>query len=288
VALLRLAKSDMKNIIIPDDCQRIALCGGPYNNFSATEKFLAETISIENRFCLGDMGGFGPHPNRTIELMRDAGVVCVQGNYDDSVGNGEVDCGCGYIDPLDRKFAQISFDYTFKNTSEQNRAWLRELPKQIILQWRGNKILLCHGSPDEVNEFVWQSETDDARIAEWLEQYQVDGICATHSGIPWLRKIGKGFWLNVGVIGRPAHEGLPRVWYAAIDLVGDALEPTLIPMDYDSSPVVEAMRAEKLPEEFCQSLLSGTWTTCYNILPPSEQKITQRHSTESGSLTYKS
>lgn len=265
-----------KIIVIPAEAERIALCGGPYNNFSATEKFLSETKAIANRFCLGDMGGFGPHPNRTIALMRDANVQCVQGNYDDSVGNGEVDCGCGYINPLDRQFAQISFDYTFKNTSDANRRWLRELPKQIILQWRGKKILLCHGSPDEVNEFVWQSETDDQRIVDWLAKYQVDGICATHSGIPWSRKVKNGFWLNVGVIGRPAHEGLPRVWYATIDLNGDVLESKLIPMDYDSAPVVQAMREEKLPEEFCQSLLGGTWTTCYNILPPTEQKIAAR------------
>jgi predicted phosphodiesterase len=276
MALLRLAKTNMKIVNLPDHCERIALCGGPYNNFSATEKFLAETRSIAHRFCLGDMGGFGPHPDRTIALMRDAKVQCVQGNYDDSVGNGQVDCGCGYIDPLDRKFAQISFDYTFKHTSEENRAWLRELPKKIILNWRGKKILLCHGSPDEVNEFVWQSETDDARIADWLAQYQVDGICATHSGIPWHRKVPNGFWLNVGVIGRPAHEGLPRVWYATIDLIGDTLEPKLVTMDYDPSPVVEAMRAEKLPEEFCQSLLKGTWTTCFNILPLAEQKVSTR------------
>lgn len=265
-------------ITILDTEQNIALCGGPYNNFAATEKFLADTKHIAHRFCLGDMGGFGPHPDRTIAQMRDANVQCVQGNYDDSVGNGEVDCGCGYIDPLDRKFAQISFDYTFKNTSEQNRAWLRQLPKQIILQWRGKKILLCHGSPDEVNEFVWQSETDDKRIEDWLAQYQVDGICATHSGIPWLRKVKNGFWLNVGVIGRPAHEGMPRVWYATINLLNDTLQPSLVAMDYDPAPVVEAMRDEKLPEEFCQSLLNGTWTTCYNILPPEERKVSARYS----------
>ncbi|MGB8855981.1 MAG: hypothetical protein WCC58_04825 [Burkholderiales bacterium] len=266
----------MLRIELPDSCKRIALCGGPYNNFSSVEKFLADTQSIERRFCLGDMGGFGPYPDKTIALMRNAKVQCLQGNYDHSVGNGEVDCGCGYIDPLDREFAQISFDYTFKHTSEENRTWLRELPKQIILHWRDKSILLCHGSPDEVNEFVWQSETDDARIADWLRHYQVDAICATHSGIPWLRQLQSGFWLNVGVIGRPAHEGLPRVWYATLDLTDDRLAPHLVPMNYDLVPVVAAMRAEKLPEEFCQSLLSGVWTTCSNILPPGEQKIVAR------------
>ena len=30
------------------------------------------------------------------------------------------------------------------------------------------------------NEFVWQSETDDAQILDYLQRYEVDGICATH------------------------------------------------------------------------------------------------------------
>ena len=149
-------------ITLPDHCDAIALCGGPYSNFAAVEAFLATTSGLP-RFCLGDLGGPGPHPDRTIARIRESYVVCMQGNYDYAVGHGERDCGCGYVDPRDREYAQVSYDYTAANTSEANKAWLRSLPAQMLIEWRRKRILLVHGSPDSVSDFVWESETDDAK-----------------------------------------------------------------------------------------------------------------------------
>ena len=173
-------------ITLPDHCDAIALCGGPYSNFAAVEAFLATTSGLP-RFCLGDLGGPGPHPDRTIARVRESYVVCMQGNYDHAIGHAQRDCGCGYVDAEDREYAQISYDYTAANTSDANKAWLRSLPGQILLEWRGKRILLVHGSPDSINEFVWDSETDDARIDAWLDAENAHAICATHSGLPWVR-----------------------------------------------------------------------------------------------------
>lgn len=81
---------------LPETCPSIALVGGPYSNFAAVKRFLEITQHIEHRFCLGDIGGFGPHPDRTLQLIRDHKLICIQGNYDHAVGFGERDCGCGY------------------------------------------------------------------------------------------------------------------------------------------------------------------------------------------------
>ena len=265
--------SRVDTVVIPDDCDTIALAGGPYSNFASVAAFLDATASIPHRFCLGDIGGFGPLPDRTLDLVRAAGLHCVQGNYDHSIGHGETDCGCGYVDPIDRHYAQVSYDYTFAHTADHHKAWLRELPSEIVVKWRDCRLLLCHGSPDQVNEFVWDSETGDAKIAGWLDSRQVDGICATHSGLPWIRKVGNGFWFNVGVLGRPAHEDSARVFYGVIEFPRDAPRPTprLVPLDYDAQPVAEAMRSEKLPDVFVESLIGGRWTTCANILPAAER-----------------
>ncbi|MDA0865499.1 MAG: metallophosphoesterase [Cyanobacteria bacterium] len=222
-------------ISIPDQCDRIALCGGPYSNFGAVAAFLEATQGQTHRFCLGDLGGFGPEPNRTLDLLRQAEVICLQGNYDHAVGHGERDCGCGYSDPRDQAFAQLSYDYTYAHTAEHHRAWLRELPPLIRLRWRDCAILLCHGSPEVVNEFVWDSTTGDLWIEDALERYRVDGICATHTGLPWIRTVRNGFWFNVGVLGRPAHDGNPHVYYGTLDFPLNSQqrpEPELHPLTY--------------------------------------------------------
>ena len=269
--------SRVDTVVIPDDCDTIALAGGPYSNFASVAAFLDATAAIAHRFCLGDIGGFGPLPDRTLELLRAAKLHCVQGNYDHSIGHGETDCGCGYVDAMDRHYAQVSYDYTYAHTGDQHKAWLRDLPKEIIVEWRGRRLLLCHGSPELVNEFVWESETDDAKIREWLRTRGVDGICATHSGLPWIRDVGDGFWFNVGVLGRPAHEDSTRVFYGLIDFPADGPHhaakpsPRLVPLAYDPTPVAAAMRTEGLPDVFVESLLGGRWTTCSNILPAAER-----------------
>src|SRR5688572_21729924 len=109
---------------------RIALFGGIYSNYLALEAALvdAHRRGVDAVYCLGDLGAFGPHPDRVFPLLRDHRVECVQGNYDDSVGHQLGDCQCGYTDPRDNYFAQISYDYTLANTCEVNRRWLCGLP----------------------------------------------------------------------------------------------------------------------------------------------------------------
>ncbi|MEO0853255.1 MAG: hypothetical protein AAFY15_07095, partial [Cyanobacteria bacterium J06648_11] len=130
------AIATVTTIQIPDRCTQVALCGGPYSNFGAVSAFLEATQEIGDRFCLGDIGGYGPLPERTIALLRGGNVRCLQGNYDSAIGLGERDCGCGYTDPRDREFAQISYDYTYANVEETSREWLRQLPALIRLEWR--------------------------------------------------------------------------------------------------------------------------------------------------------
>jgi hypothetical protein len=270
--------SDILDVHIPDGCDRIVLCGGPYSNFGAVQAFLDQTADVLYRFCLGDIGGFGPLPNRTLELLRDAEVICLQGNYDYAIGQGERDCGCGYTDLRDQAFAQISYDYTYAHTAPEHRDWLKTLPPLIRVRWRDRTLLLCHGSPDLVNEFVWESNTGDRWIETALQRYSVDGIFATHTGIPWVRSVAGGFWCNVGVLGRPAHEGHPHVYYAQVDFPAQAACPVphIVPLTYDPAPVVAAMAAEGLPTEFQESLLTGLWTTCAEILPAVEREVRSR------------
>ena len=47
----------MQTIELPDSCDRIALCGGPYNNFAAVEAFLEATENIDYRYRTNVSGG---------------------------------------------------------------------------------------------------------------------------------------------------------------------------------------------------------------------------------------
>jgi len=260
---------------------RLAVFGGVYSNHVALDAVLGDAAGTgaEHVHCLGDLGGFGPHPDRSIERLREAGVPSLRGNYDDSVGNERDDCGCGYGHPRDQYFAQRSFDYTVARTSPEHKRWMRDLPEQRRLEIAGWNVLLCHGSPRRVNEFLWESTCSTAFL-EWLcEAYAADVIVCSHTGLPWQRRLPSGRWVvNSGVIGRPANDGRIEATYALIEFPRfRALHPTepraeLRRVAYDHDRIIREMIDERLPSEFVETIATGWWTSCLECLPARERR----------------
>jgi predicted phosphodiesterase len=256
------------------DLRRIAVFGGVYNNYLALEGALADVRrrGVDAIYCLGDLGAFGPHPERVFPLLRDHAVQCIQGNYDHSIGNGLTDCQCGYTDPRDNHFARISYEYTFANTSAANRAWMKDLPPQLRLNLGRYQVLLCHGSPRKTNEFLWESTTSTHFLDHLAQSNDIDVILATHTGIKWHRRLTTDrHFINVGVLGRPENDGRTNVWYALLDATAD-LQVEFIPVEYDHQRLAREMRQERLPEQFVETVLTGWWTTCLEVLPAKERR----------------
>jgi predicted phosphodiesterase len=252
---------------------RVAVFGGIYSNHLALAATLedARKRDVEAIFCLGDMGAFGPHPDRVFPLLREAGVLAIQGNYDDSLASGKEDCGCGYTDPRDNFFARISYEYTFKNTSPENKAWLGTLPKHRRIRLGKHRVHMCHGSPRTVNEFLWESTTPNGLLAKFLRDFQADAILCTHTGIKWRRVLtDEKHVVNVGAIGRPENDGTTNVWYTLLT-ADDDLQVEFIPVRYDHETLAREMERVRLPPEFIETIRTGWWTTCLEILPAKER-----------------
>jgi hypothetical protein len=256
------------------DLKRYAVFGGVYNNWLALEATIADARkrSCEQIYCLGDLGGFGPHPERVFPLLRDAGVIVMQGNYDHSIGHDLPDCGCGYTDPRDNHYAQLSYAYTREHTPSGEHGWLRALPPQLRATWAGRRVLMAHGSPRRVNEFLWESTSPDAFLKRLCDQFEAEVLLVTHSGIPWQRRLADGrLVVNVGAIGRPANDGLKDVWYAVVTAAGGEVSAELVPVAYDWKQLAAAMREQQICDEFVQTVETGWWTTCLEILPAKER-----------------
>ncbi len=134
------------------------------------------------------------------------------------------------------------------------------------------RLLLCHGSPRRVNEFLWESTTASAFLAYLLEQLQTDVVLATHTGIKWHRTLADDrHFVNVGVLGRPENDGYTNVWYTLLSAEPD-LRVEFVPVAYDHERLAAGMRQEQLPEEFVQTVLTGWWTTCLEVLPAKERR----------------
>ncbi len=317
----------------PTDARRIAVFGGVYSNWRALEAVVedARRRGADELYCLGDLGAFGPNPDRVPPRLIEADVRCIRGNYDDSISRGLDDCQCGYTDPRDNHFARLSYRYTFDHTSERWRDWMGTLPEQRRIEVSGRQLLMCHGSPRRMNEFLWES-TSSTQFLDWLaREHRADVVLCTHTGIHWKRRLTDGEWfVNVGCIGRPANDGRTDVWYTLLTVPGEtgeggarsaarerrtavsgnggpgaedgdgsdaragdsrdggsdgpaprggtsgggraALEVEFVPVSYDHESLAEEMRREELPEEFVETILTGWWTTCLEVLPAKERR----------------
>ena len=258
---------------------RIAVFGGVYNNHLALAAVLAAAADrgAEAVYCLGDLGGFGPHPEKVRPLLEAGGVRVLQGNYEESLAAGRDDCNCGYTDPRDNHFARLSYRYTAAGCSPGFKAWMGTLPRRRRVRVGGRELLLVHGSPRRINEFLFRSTSPVPFLEVLLDQERADGLLCTHTGLHWHRRLPSGRdVVNVGVIGRPANDGDPRVRWAMIearegggagaagdgDSGGGELAVELLPLAYDHRALAAEMRRERLPEEFVETTLTGWWTTC--------------------------
>jgi predicted phosphodiesterase len=256
----------------------VGVFGGLYSNVQALDALLedARRRRLEALLFLGDAGGFGPHPDRAVRLLRRSGAACVQGNYDHSVGHGLEDCACGYTDPADNRYARLAYRYTLDGTSGESRAWLGSLPPRRRIAMGGRRVLLCHGSPRRTNEFLWESTSPPAFLARLARDAEADVVLVAHTGLPWQRTLpGGALFVNVGALGRPANDGATRVWYAVLEVRpgadGGGVAAELVPLEYDHEGLAAEMEREDLPAEFVETIRTGWWTTCLEVLPARER-----------------
>lgn len=256
------------------DHRRVAFFGGIYSNYLALDAALrmARSMRAEAIFALGDYGAFGPHPDRTVDLLRESGLPCIQGNYEESLATGAEDCHCGYTDPRDNHYAALSYSYTAAKTSPNHKVWMADLPRHLRMTVGGKRVLACHGSPRRINEFLWNTATPDAFLRKLLDDWSADVIVCTHTGLHWQRFLpdGRGI-VNVGALGRPANNGRTEVWFVLLDALGNRVKAQFLPVSYDHLRLAREMEEEGLPPEFRETILTGWWTTCLEILPAKER-----------------
>ncbi len=257
---------------------RLAICGGAYANPYALRAWVgdARTRGADRLICLGDLGGFGADCDGVWPLLLEHGVECIAGNYDIAIGRGDEDCGCGYADARDNHFAQLMYDYTKGHTSPEFAGWMRALPGELREQIEGHDVHAVHGSPLAVNDFLWES-LDDDELRMRLALSGADVLLCTHTGIPGQRRIDGTLVVNAGTVGRPANDGRVETWYALVDLDEASARAELVPLSYPWREQAASMREAGLPEPFVETVETGWWTTCLEIVPPAERSRGRYH-----------
>jgi putative phosphoesterase len=235
---------------------RIAIFGDIHGNLPALDAVLADIPrrGFDAVYCLGDLVGYGAFPNEVIARIRDARFPTIMGNYDDGVGFDRDECGCAYREPEEKKRGDQSLAWTRAHVTTANKAYLQTLLPQLRFDADGRRVLLVHGSPRRINEYLFEDRPVSSfqRLAASSE---ADIIVYRHTHKPYSKHVDGVWFVNAGSVGKP-KDGDWRACYASLE-PGATNPVEFIRLEYDVRAIVDAIRATDLPREFADDVLYG-------------------------------
>lgn len=238
---------------------RVAVLSDIHANVTALDAVLAAVPSVDELWHLGDVVGYGPHPDAVVARLSEAGAVGVRGNHDAAAAGG-LDIEAFNVD------ARTAMEWTRSVIGEETRAWLRALPER--LERAG--FTMVHGSPrDPTWEYVTSTPVARAGMAAMSTQFGLHGH--THVPIAYVEQDGRldtmspgnrstltfdgrRVLLNPGSVGQP-RDGIPASSWLLLDT--DAGSATWRRTAYDVATVQAAMAAVDLPDRLIARLAHG-------------------------------
>jgi len=235
---------------------RIAIFGDIHGNLQALEAVLADIASQKPDavYCLGDLVGYGANPNEVTERIRREGFPTIMGNYDDGVGFDRDECGCAYREDAERERGQRSLEWTKARVTARNKAYLRALESEIRFEVDGTRVLLVHGSPRKMNEYLFEDRPRSS-FERLAASSDADVIVFGHTHRPYVKDVDGVRFVNAGSVGKPKDFDW-RACYVILDPSG-AAAPAFRRVDYDVASASAAIRATHLPHEFAIDIETG-------------------------------
>lgn len=257
----------------------VLLFGGPYSNLRAMQALIAVAerrgIPAQRMICTGDVCAYAAEAERTAQTVRALGCPVVAGNCEDSLGFNALDCGCGFEEgaTCDRLSAEW-FAHATQQISDETRLWMRGLPGRLVFSNGGRRYAVIHGGAEQVNAFIWPTDTDARKKAEVEllkgELGALDGVVCGHSGIAFVETVGSSEWINAGAVGLPGHDGDTRTSYAILE---DG-EVSLERLTYDYEGAATAMEHSGLKAGYHNTMRTGWWPSEDTLPPEMRRNVT--------------
>jgi predicted phosphodiesterase len=239
---------------------RIGIISDVHASLPALEAVLAALGEVDALWHLGDVVGYGPHPDEVVARLAELGAISVKGNHDAAVLGDYPDIR--YFNSA----AQRAIEWTQERMSPATRAWLAALPER---REEGDTIMV-HGSPLEpLSQYVVSSFEAAANFAAFDTQLCLHGH--THIPAAWIEdddrisllqpehgetlRLGRArLMANPGSVGQP-RDGDPRAGALVLDTEDRTL--TWLRVRYPIASVQAAMRAARLPSGLIERLSWG-------------------------------
>ncbi len=253
---------------------KIAVMSCIHGNYEALNAVLTDMDEqrADKIYCLGDLVGYGPHPNAVVELIRALDIPTCQGCWDEDIVEGLNACDCSYPSVLAERRGKLAHEWTNKVIHPEVREFLGQLPMTL----QDENLCFVHGSPHNQHEYL----LPDINAFVAMERVLATGadiLFCGHTHIPYVRTLEQSQLqlqitstehpatnqsfsaplkriVNAGSVGEPRH-GKPNATYVIYDTDVDQVFLWEVPYDYQKTcaDIIE----KGLPAIFAWRLANG-------------------------------
>jgi putative phosphoesterase len=220
-----------------------------HSNLDALQAVIANLPDYDALVFLGDLVGYGPHPNEVVEQLQQLCPTAVlMGNHDHAVVTGDVE---GFT-----RNAAEAVAWTRKHINPQSLAYLSSLRPSTRIGLNNNRLALFHGSPrDPLSEYVFPDITDSF-AGELIRDSGVPLVLLGHTHMPMIFAFNKELLANPGSVGQP-RDGNPRAAYAILTLMEDKVSFEIKRVEYNVDEVANEIINAGLPQFLAERLCTG-------------------------------
>ena len=230
----------------------LGLISDVHANVVALEAVLDELRRqrVETIVCLGDLVGYGPAPNETIERIREERLLSTLGAADERIAFDFA------RRPTPRKgVGDATLEWTREVLEADHVRWLRNLPVQRRVSTPAGRLRGFHGSADDPAERT-ELHVDPISLNRLLQKHRCTILAAGATHVPYFRRVGDGVVVNPGSVGLSLN-GEPGADYALLRIDGDGIDVRMDKVEYDVAAVAFDIVAWGLPAVVAEAVQMG-------------------------------
>jgi protein phosphatase len=224
--------------------EKIALIADIHGNIPAFEAVLADIRrrGITRIFCLGDLIGKGPHPEKAVDICRRECEITLMGNWD-------------YFMSDDKDYPPLRWHR--QRLGEERLDYLRNLPGVFDFHLSGRRVRLLHASQIGVAHRVHMFDSEEKHLAMFTATdftgiaFQPDTVGYGDIHQVYMKDYHGKILFNVGSVGNPLDE--PLAAYVILEGNYGDESPGLfsigvIRLPYDIELAIQQAKDEDMPE----------------------------------------
>ena len=192
---------------------KIAILSDIHSNVFALQSVLRVVVEkeVEVLMIAGDFVGYYFWPAEVLDLLKNFNPIAICGNHDQMLRKAKKDKN--YLTEMCKKYGnglRVALDKLDKKQAE----WLLNLPESLEYETPDGKILICHGSPWENDEYIYPDSGD--ALLDRYNSLDAKWIIQGHTHYSMHKKVGDVTIINPGSVGQPRNKK-PGAQWALLD-----------------------------------------------------------------------